>query len=59
VRAKTKKARSCLLSSTAAMMKSIHRFHENVEKHFLSPRQNLASETLTMTHDPKKSGKND
>jgi hypothetical protein len=27
VRAKTEKARSCLLSSTAAMMRNIHCFH--------------------------------
>jgi hypothetical protein len=27
VRAKAEKARSCLLSSTAAIMKIIHRFH--------------------------------
>jgi hypothetical protein len=37
--AKTEEAGSSLLSSTAAMMKNIHHYDQNLEKHFLSHRQ--------------------
>jgi hypothetical protein len=39
IAAKAEEARSSLLSSTAAMMKNIHHYNQNLEKYFLSHRQ--------------------